>query len=132
MATVHQVYRQALAIMNEKDENSYLDRVIPLVNSLIGQCFQMSEDYDTGKRSMWTPVENIEDEILGIDQSIALSVMPFGLAGLLYLDEDSIRANSWWQVYQEGLVDARRSPAEFEPIADEYGILISDPREGEW
>ncbi len=132
MATVSQVYKSALAIMNENDEESYKGRVVPIINTLIGQCWQMSEDYDTGPRSMWTPVELMDDEILGIDQNIALSVMPYGLAAMLYLDEDSIRANSWWQVYQENLVDARRSPAEFEPIYDEYGFLNGDPREGAW
>lgn len=132
MAKVITVYKSALAIMNEGDEDSYRNRVVPIVNTLIGQCWQMSEDYDTGKRSMWLPVETIEDEIIGIDQNIALAVMPYGLAAMLYLDEDSVRANSWWQVYQENLVDARRSPAEFERIQDEYGCLWSDPRNGEW
>lgn len=133
--TVEQVYKAALAIMDEDEaENyeSYENRLIPLVNSLIGQCYQMSEDYDTGSRSMWTPVERASDEIIGIDQTIALSVMPFGLAALLYLNEDPMRANSWWQVFQDGLVDARKNPAEFEAIEDCYGTFISDPRNGEW
>lgn len=132
MATVQQVYESALAIMNETTDLSYENRVIPLVNALIGQCWQMSEDYDTGSRSIWLPVEDKNDEIIGIDQTIALSVMPYGLAAQLYLDEDSIRANSWWQVYQDGLVDARRSPAKFKGIEDVYGILQSNNQDGRW
>lgn len=130
--TVQDVYNSALAIMNEDSDQSYETRVIPLVNSLIGQCWQMSEDYDTGSRAIWEPVDSMDDEIIGIDQHIALSVMPFGLASLLYLDEDSIRANSWWQVYQDGLVDARRSPAKFKGIEDVYGILQSNNQDGRW
>lgn len=130
--TVQDVYNSALAIMNEASDESYETRVIPLVNSLIGQCWQMSEDYDTGSRAIWEPVDSMDDEIIGIDQHIALSVMPFGLASLLYLDEDSIRANSWWQVYQDGLVDARRSPAKFKGIEDVYGILQSNNQDGRW
>lgn len=132
MATVHQVYTTALAIMNEKDENNYLDRVVPLVNTLIGQVWTMSEDFETGSRAIWIPVENIEDEILGIDQNLALSVMPYGLAGLLYIDEDSVRANSWWQIYQEGIVDSRRSPVAFDSIVDEYPFMWDDPMQGVW
>lgn len=130
--TVQDVYNSALAIMNEVTDPSYENRVVPLVNSLIGQCWQMSEEYDTGSRSMWTPVTDINDEIIGIDQNIAMSVMPFGLAALLYLDEDSVRSNSWWQVYQDGLIDARRTPAQFERIEDVYGILPSNNLDGRW
>lgn len=118
--------------MNEKDENNYLDRVVPLVNTLIGQVWTMSEDFETGSRAIWIPVENIEDEILGIDQNLALSVMPYGLAGLLYIDEDSVRANSWWQIYQEGIVDSRRSPVAFDTIVDEYPFMWDDPMQGVW
>lgn len=121
MATVQEVYDAALAIMHEGDDKNYTARVVPLVNTLIGQCWQMSAEYDTGRRDMWTPVTSKADEIIGIDQNIALSVMPYGLAALLYLDEDAARANSWWQIYQETLADSRRNPALFEPIIDVYG-----------
>lgn len=130
MATVQQVYDAALAIMHEAADTSYEQRVVPLVNTLIGQCWQMSAEYDTGRRDMWRPVETVSDEIMGIDQHIALSVMPFGLAALLYIDEDDARSNSWWAIYQEGLVDARRSPAEFAAIEDVYDCMdaIGDGR----
>ena len=121
--TVKQVYDAALAIMNEPAEDSYQTRAIPIVNTLIGQCWQMSAEYDTGRRDMWTPVTDIDDEIVGIDMNIALSVMPYGLAAMLYLDEDAARANSWWQIYQENLVDSRRNPAEFESVSDVYGCF---------
>lgn len=132
MAKVQTVYKTALAIMNEKTEPSYEGRVIHIVNTLIGQCRQFSEDYETGSRSMWKPVENLNDELFGIDKTLALSVMPYGLAAMLYLDEDPARANSWWRVYQEGLDAARKSPASFEPIRDCYGVLNADPKEGAW
>lgn len=121
MATVQQVYDAALAIMHEAADESYAQRTVPLINTLIGQCWQMSAEYDTGRRDMWRPVEALTDEIIGIDNHIALSVMPFGLAALLYIDEDDARSDSWWAIYQETLVDARRSPAAFGEIEDVYG-----------
>lgn len=132
MPTVRQVYETALSIMNESDETSYTNRVVGIVNTLIGQCWQMSAEYDTGRRDMWTPVTDIDDEIIGIDMNIALSVMPYGLAAMLYLDEDAGRANSWWGIYQENLADSRRNPAEFEPIVDEYGCREYCDSFGRW
>lgn len=130
MATVQEVYDAALAIMHEPDDTNYTARVVPLVNTLIGQCWQMSAEYETGRRDMWTPVTAKADEIIGIDQNIALAVMPYGLAALLYLDEDAARSNSWWQIYQETLADSRRNPAYFEPVIDVYAChdVIDDGR----
>lgn len=131
MATVREVYEAALAIMHEPDDTNYTTRVVSLVNTLIGQCWQMSAEYDTGRRDMWVPVTVQTDEIVGIDQNIALAVMPYGLAALLYIDEDAARSNSWWQIYQETLADSRRNPAAFEPIIDFYGCTdVCD--DGRW
>lgn len=123
MAAVKDVLNAALAIMNEQDiDGSYAERSVFIINTLIGQCWQISEDYEGGTlRASWTPVTDINDEISGIDKTVALSVMPYGLAALLYLDEDPQRSNSWWQLYQEGLDQARRVPTGFEPIVDVYG-----------
>lgn len=132
MPTVKQVYEAALSIMNETDaDENYMNRTPHIVNTLIGQCWQMSAEYDTGRRDMWVPVEDINDEIIGIDSNLALAVMPYGLAAMLYLDEDDLRSRSWWSVYQEGIVDARRAPQDFAPIEDEYGCL-NDAGYGRW
>lgn len=119
---VKDIYNSALAIMHEDGTEDYAVRVPAIVNTLIGQCWSASEQHQFGPHSLWTPVENMEDIIEGVDISLSLSAMPYGLAAMLFLDEDPIRSNSWWEVWQEALAMFRRNrPAEIEPIMDVYG-----------
>lgn len=133
MAKVSDVYTAALSIMDEEDfDGAYGERSIGIINTLLGQCWLFTESYDSGSRSGWTPVSDFKDELCGVDNTIALSVMPYGLAAILFAGEDALRANSWWQIYQEGITNARRSPAEIEPIEDVYGVASSHNDYGEW
>lgn len=116
------VYNSALAIMNERDSTHYSDRALPILNTLIGQCWAFSEEHDHGAHSHWTPLKKMDDVIDGVDISLSLSAMPYGLAGMLYLDEDAVRAGAWWDVWQEAVATFKRNrPAEFEEIRDIYG-----------
>lgn len=126
--TVRDIYNAALAIMDESDEADYESRTPGIVNTLLGRCWMASEDHEYGGHSMWTPVAFLDDEVKGIDQSIALSAMPYGLAAQLYLGEDHIRAGAWWDIFQEQLELFRRArPAGPRPIRDEYGgIGVND------
>lgn len=119
------IYKAALAIMNETDtDNSYKSRTIPLINMLLSQCYQYSEFYDSkAGRANWSPIDYLTDTIQAFDQTLLLGVIPFGLAAALYLDEDPLRANSWQQMYEEGLINARRVPHGFEPIDDVYNCV---------
>lgn len=120
--TVRDVYNSALAIMNERASADYENRVTSIINTLIGQSWAFSEAHEKGPHSLWTPVNSMDDDLEGVDQSIALSAMPYGLAAMLYLDEDPVRSNSWWSVWQQGLDTFRRCrPAGIEPIEDLYG-----------
>lgn len=121
------IYTAALSIMNETDtDNSYKSRTPNILNALLSQCYQFTEDYNNEfLRSGWEPVENMDDEIQGFDKTLLLGVIPYGLAAALYLDEDPLRANSWQQQYEEGLANARCIPGSFEPIRDVYGC--ADP-----
>lgn len=124
MATVQDIYNAALAIMNETgtgNHNDYEGRTPALINMLIGDLWQVSEEYETGPHSMWRPVSAMSDEVEGIDATLALSVMPLGLASYLYLDEDPVRAGSWWGIYLERKEQSRHSPARTQPIEDVYG-----------
>ena len=125
--TVRDVYNSALAIMHERDTEDYSSRVPSIVNTLIGQCWYASEEHQFGPHSHWSPVREMTDILEGVDMSLALSAMPYGLAAMLFLDEDPQRSDSWWQVWQEGLAVFRRNrPAEFEPIGDVYGGYGAD------
>lgn len=110
-------------VMNETDsDSSYKGRAVSIINMLLSQCYQYSEFYDNkASRANWTPVSYLTDTIQMFDQSLLLGVIPYGLAAALYLDEDPLRANSWQQLYEEGLLNARRIPHGFEPIEDVYG-----------
>ncbi len=119
---VKDIYTAALAIMHEKATEDYAQRVCPIINTLIGQSWHNSEMHDGGPHSHWQSISSLEDTLSGIDISIALSAMPYGLAAMLYLDEDPVRAGSWWDVWQEAVRDFKRSrPAEFEDIDNLYG-----------
>lgn len=129
---VQEIYDAALAIMDERDSSDYRRRTPALVSALMGRCFVRSEDYPGGGHSRWLPVSTMEDTVEGIDNSIALSAMPYGLAAQLYLQEDPVSARSWWDIFQENLalLSAAR-PARVEDIADVYGG-IEHGRYGKW
>lgn len=118
------VYDMALAIMHESDDdNSYIERSPAILNTLIGRCWRFSEEHEYGKHSTWTPITSIDDDIEGLDRTLCLSALPYGLAAQLYLDEDPVRSNSYWGVFQEQVDMCSRSPKAIEPIEDVYGGL---------
>ena len=120
--TVLDIYNTALAIMDESGTSDYEKRTPPIVNSMMGAVWMASEQHHFGPHSMWTPVTDMSDEVSGVDQSLALSAMPYGLAAQLYLGEDHVRAGSWWAIFEERLALFKRNrPAEFESIDNYYG-----------
>ena len=123
MATVQQIYDIAVALIDEPDNDDFVSRTPAIINNLIGRCFNISEEYETGPHSMWHPVSKMSDEVEGIDKTIALSAMPNGLASYLVLDYDPVKARSLWSVFLEQLELCKRSPQSFEPIEDVYGGL---------
>lgn len=120
--TARDIYNSALAIMHEKPAEDYEERALAIINTLIGQSWAFSADHDFGPHNLWTPAADMNSELEGVDISIALSGMPYGLAAMLYLDEDPVRSGSWWDIWQEALATFRRCrPASFETIKDVYG-----------
>lgn len=119
-----EIYEAALAIMNEQDiDNGYKNRSPAIINSLMPRCWQVTEEYVGGSRNGWTAIDSLEDEIVGFDDTIVLSVMPYGLAAALYVGEDALQANSWQQIYEQNLFEARRIPQDIERIEDVYGCV---------
>lgn len=119
---VQEIYEAALAIMDERDSEEYRRRTPALVSALMGRCWVLSEEHPGGGHSAWLPVTSMEDTVEGIDNSIALSAMPYGLAAQLYLQEDPVSARSWWDIFQENLELFRRAgAATVEDIVDVYG-----------
>lgn len=119
---VQEIYEAALAIMDESDSEGYRKRTPALISALMGRCWALSEEHTGTGHSRWLPVTSMEDTVEGIDNSIALSAMPYGLAAQLYLQEDPVSARSWWDIFQENLEQFRISrPAAVEDIVDVYG-----------
>lgn len=120
--SVQEIYEAALSVMDESDSEDYRKRTPALVSALMGRCWVQSEEHQGVGHSLWLPVTTMEDTVEGIDNSIALSAMPYGLAAQLYMQEDPVSAQSWWDIFQENLELFRTSrPAQVEDIVDVYG-----------
>lgn len=142
MAYVSDVFDSAMAIMDELDdagssENTdtadYRNRTPAIMNILIGECYPYSENYAAGKkRSGWTPVTSDGDYIDGVDDTICLTVMPYGLASGLLVDENPSAASFFQQRYEALLSRfGKELPADWESIGDVYGG-IGHGRFGRW
>jgi len=121
--TAEEIYAAAIAVMDEEDCDDYRKRSVPILNSLIGRCYTVSEQYETGPHSFWQGVAALSEQVRGLDKTLCLSALPFGLAALLYLEEDPARSRSWWSVFLEQLELCKRSPGQIEAIGNVYGGL---------
>jgi hypothetical protein len=121
-------------LMDEADEDSgladtaqtrgYKRRTLAILNVLRGECFPASDTYDggeAGKRPVCPEILDF-DQDLGLDDYLCQSVLPYGLAAHLLLDENPSLASYFQQRYQELLAQARRGlPTQSEDIVDLYG-----------
>lgn len=137
MATVQEVFDATMALMDELDDSGnatssdtteYLNRTLPIVNLMIGECYPYSDLHDSDSLlSSWKAVEDMEDNLLKrskIDNTIALSIMPYGLAANLLVDENPSAAAFYQQRYEELLrLKAGKMQASVGSIEDLYGVL---------
>jgi hypothetical protein len=133
--TVSYIFDQAIKLMDEQDDIGkaiwsdtveYQNRVIAIMNTLIGECFPFSDTYAVttpGKRPIAQPVESL-DSVVCLDDSIAKTVLPYGLAAELIKNDDPALGNYFLQRYQEQLArHARTLPAAWDTVEDFYGGL---------
>ena len=133
MTTPEIVLELAIALTDNQDENGnyrisdnneYRYRTLQILNTLIPELFPYSDTYkitQKGKRPIIEYLTTFDQEI-GLDDYICRSVLPEGLAGLLFADENPSMASLHWQIYEERKANlARGMPAESEPIEDVYG-----------
>ena len=146
MATVQEVFDATMSLMDELDDSGnamtgdtteYFNRTLRIMNVLIGECYPYSDLRDTTKMlSAWRPVEDMEDDLAKtskIDNTLALSVMPSGLAANLLVDENPSSASFFQQRYEELLRQkAMKMQATIESIEDVYGGFTSWPYGGIW
>jgi hypothetical protein len=132
MTTAQDVFDIAMGMMDEVlngntntgDTAEYKGRTLYILNALAGELYPYSDTYTVGEAGKRPIVERIEDFAsgIGLDDYICRSVMPYGLAAHLLLDENPTSASFFQQRYEE-LVRGLSSgiPAASEDIVDVYG-----------
>ena len=148
--TGQDIFDKAITLMGElsdsgetdwADTKEYKDRALNILNTLRGEVYQYSDTYnDTrkqypNKRPVCPVLESLDDTI-GIDDTLAQTVLPYGLAAHLLLDENDNMASFFQQRYDELLKRLGMNiPSEWETIKNSYGmgdILIEYGRFGSW
>lgn len=132
------VFTRAIALMDEQndkgkaryeDTDEYRLRTVPILNILIQELYPFSDTH--GKNQEWganrRPVANLLEALadeIDLDDYCAGSVLPYGLAAHLLVDENPQTANFFQQRYDELKLGLQRGlPAVSEDITDVYGGL---------
>lgn len=144
--TVQKVFDIAMGLMDETNESTgatdtadtreYKVRTLLILNALRGELFPYSDTFPEatdGKRPILKYLEAFSD-VIGMDDYICQSVLPYGLAAQLLMDENPTAANFLQMRYEElrnGL--ARGLPRTSESIEDVYGVMYHPYNEfGRW
>ena len=109
--TAQRVFDIAMGLMDEVNETSgatdtsdtkeYKVRTLLILNALRGELFPYSDTYameEAGKRPILHVIQNFTDIIM-MDDYICQTVMPYGLAAQLLLDENPTAASFFQQRY---------------------------------
>lgn len=144
MITVQQVFDTAIYMMDEQyetngitettDTKEYKFRTLAVINSLLPQLYPYSDNYDTSGTGRpvcpqlklpteTTPQLDFTQEI-PLDETLALGVLPYGLAAHLLASED-MELSAWFlNRYNQAFADLRsKIPGSFEPIVAPYGLF---------
>ena len=134
MTNAQYVFETAMTLMDElneatgkadtSDTKEYKNRTLKILNVLRGELFPYSDTFTAGaagKRPICPAIDDFTSAI-GLDDYICQSVLPYGLAAHLLMQEDPTSANYFQQRYDElKSLLARGLPAESEDIGDGYG-----------
>lgn len=134
MTTAQRIFDLAMGLMDEVNESTgatdtsdtreYKNRTLFILNILRGELYPYSDTFkaaEDGKRPIAKPIEDFATAI-DLDDYICESVMPYGLAAHLLLDENPSSAGFFQQRYDElKQLLARGLPAESEDVVDVYG-----------
>lgn len=130
------VFQRAITIMDElsdegkyktEDTLEYQHRTLPILNILQNELYPFSDthglnqEWGNRRRPVLDSLEDLYTEI-DLDDYCAGTVLPYGLAAHLLLNEDPSAANFCQQRYDELKASLMRGlPAESEDIEDVYG-----------
>lgn len=140
------IFDMAITLMGELDDSGktdyadtqeYKNRAVNILNVLRGEVFQYSDTYqdamdETGRRPVSTILESLDD-YLDIDDVLAQTVLPYGLAAHLLLDENDAMAAFFQQRYEELLKKiGAKIPSSWESITDVYNATLEYGQFGRW
>jgi len=143
MTNAQYVFETAVTIMDSlsdtgkadvADNNEYKNRTLKLLNLLRGELYPYSDTYEKDEegRPIAALIRDFEKPI-DLDDYICQTVMPYGLAAHLLLQEDPAAANFCQQRYDE--LKAKLSiglPAKSEDIEDVFGNTWPHNDFGSW
>ena len=141
------VFELAITLMDELDDNGkykhedtkeYQDRTRSILNILIGELypysdtFKKNQEWAKGRRPVADKLDDLYTEI-DLDDYICRSVLPYGLAAHLLMDENPSTANFFQQRYDElKMMLVSGMPAEIEDVEDVYGGIEPYNEFGMW
>ena len=132
------VFQRAITIMDELNEagefvhddtTEYQNRTLPILNILQNELYPYSDtfpkwqEWESGRRPVLMPLPDLSTPI-DLDDYCAGTVLPYGLAAHLLLDENPSAAGYFQQRYDElkmALMRGAGKLAESEDIVDLYG-----------
>ena len=133
--TGEQVFELTMSLIDElddqgeydtRDTQEYRNRTLSILNVLRGELYPFSDTYkknaewQSGRRPIVGLLNDLDD-VIDLDDYICQSVLPYGLAAHLLLDENPTTASFFQQRYDELKRDlARGLPVESEDIVDLY------------
>ena len=148
MITVQEVFDMAIHLMDEQSETNgttlttdtqeYKYRTISILNTIMPALYPYSDNYDSSGNGrpvcpmlQVTAGENGANhakpdfaQVIPLDDTLALGVLPYGLAAHL-LSGENVELSAWFlSRYNQAFADLRsKIPGTFEPIATPYGLF---------
>lgn len=136
--TAERVFELAINLMDELDDNGnynytdteeYRNRTLGILNILRGELYMYSDTYRLNqewpdrRRPIVATIDDF-DQIIDLDDYICQSILPYGLAAHLLMDENPSSAGYFQQRYDELKMMLVRGMAAdgSEDIVDVYGI----------
>ena len=119
--TADDIYGAALALMAESRDKAkgYQDKVIPLTNLLLATAYPAEQALRRARGHpplAALPKVETEGEELPYQVDLLTECFPYGLAGMLILDDDTGKANFFNAMFDTAL--AKYSPADFEEVVE--------------
>ena len=134
--TAQAVLNTALGYMDEVGSTEYNTNALLIINSLCGELYPFSDTYSVatvGTRPIVPVLAALTDVITSIDDVLARTVMPHGLASeLLLLDGENDKASFRRQTYEELRSKFKNVPYATTEIEDAYADMTSANNGSSW